>query len=55
MSEYEKYRELFIAIIALLSRLDRDRATYWIDSSELESVKDKFLRLYSDDKEGANE
>ena len=53
MSDNEKHRELFVAIIALLSRLDRDRdrAIYWIDSSELESVKEKFSRLYSDDKE----
>lgn len=51
MNYDEKYRELFIAIIALLSRLDRDRAIYWIDSSELGSVKEKFSRLYSDDKE----
>jgi len=51
MSDDGKYRELFVAIIALLSTLDRDRAIYWIDSSELESVKEKFSRLYSDDKE----
>ena len=51
MSDDEKHRELFVAIIALLSRLDRDRAIYWIGSSELESVKEKFSRLYSDDKE----
>ncbi len=51
MSDNEKHRELFVAIIALLSRLDRDRAIYWIDSSELESVKEKFSRLYSDDGE----
>ncbi len=51
MSDNEKHRELFVAIIALLSRLDRDRATYWIDSNELKSVKEKFLSLYSDDGE----